>query len=90
MVSAEVSFDLRPENERVTEYALFVDDVESARNAVSPILFGEIPQGSHKYEIAALGPWGFGPKSDPVVVDIPPTGQVINVKVSIAVTVQTS
>ena len=73
--------------EQISAYHYFMDDAEVGGDPGVQFTVQNVTPGVHKFEVAAEGPWGVGPKSDPV--STPPMaskcqGVTINIVINIA------
>jgi hypothetical protein len=86
MADVIVSWSSNPAEEQITGYRVFLDGAGTPP-VQSPHTFQDVPMGTHSIEVAAIGPWGEGPHSDPVVTPPAATKPAgVNIVIQIQVT----
>ena len=86
MADIIVSWSPNPVEEQITGYGVFLDGAETSP-VQSPFTFPGVSMGTHSIEVAAIGPWGEGPHSDPVVTPPAATKPAgVNIVIQIQVT----
>ncbi len=66
MPAINVSWAANPTQEQISGYNIYLDSTLAQSSTASPARIPVDVAGVHTVEIAAVGSWGEGPKSNPV------------------------